>query len=103
VVIESGVGGDFPKGKFSFCQIDKPNVMAIGHKAAEDGRGIIMRLFETSGTETEFSLSFPSLKVGAAYLTDLYEDDAGLLKAEDSRVYLSVGAYGIATVRAVFL
>lgn len=44
---------------FSMLQIAEENVMADTVKAAEDGNGIIVRIYETWGMRTKVHVNFP--------------------------------------------
>lgn len=53
--------GDGPSGEISFLSAQPSNVQVIGVKAPEDGDGLIVRLQEMDGRETDFSLRVSSL------------------------------------------
>jgi hypothetical protein len=83
----------------SFVAIDQPNVQLLALKAAEDGAGVIARLVETEGRETEASLTLPYIEIGQACLTDLVERDLGALAAGRHTVRVHVPSCGMVTVR----
>jgi hypothetical protein len=86
---------------WSFCQVDKPNVMLLTYKLAEDGRGYIVRLVETEGEAVEASVTLPGLAIVRAYETNLVEEDQGLLTHTRDSVRVPLKAFGIATVRVI--
>jgi len=86
-------------GATSFCQVDKPNVLLLTLKEAEDGDGIIIRLIETEGSDVSVTVNLPFIKIGRAYLTNLVEENPGELAAQPHSVTVPVKAFGIATIR----
>ena len=83
----------------SFCQVDKPNVMLLTLKRAEDGDGIIVRLIETEGQETTARVRLPQLTINRAYRTNLVEENEGELTSTPHEVAVPVKAFGISTIR----
>jgi len=83
----------------SFCYIDKPNVILLTVKVAEDRDGIILRLMETEGIDTLVTIRLPFVKVQEAYLTNLVEENKRLLSCQEDKVKAPVKAFGISTVR----
>ena len=60
-------------GKFLEC--DNPEVSVLNWKAAEDGRGYIVRLWNMSDDTQDTALAFAGFTVTAANLTDMVEVD----------------------------
>jgi alpha-mannosidase len=61
--------------EFSAASVNVDNVLITSIKQAEDGNGVILRLYETGGqAETEFNLYFHS-RIKSAHLTLLSEED----------------------------
>jgi len=83
----------------SFCRVDAPNVHLLTLKAAEDGDGLILRLAEVEGRETEVTVHLPGWPIGQAVRCNLVEEDEGTLWHDDHAVRVKVGAHGLATVR----
>ena len=90
--------GKLPKS-MSFCQVDKPNVLLLTLKEAEDGDGIIARLIETEGKDVSVTLTMPFLKIERAYKTNLVEENREIITTREHAVNIPVKAFGIATVR----
>ncbi len=84
-----------------FCGLDTPNVFLTTIKRAEDGKGIIVRLIETDGTQTTTTLTIPHLTIQEAWRTNLVEEIQAPLSCTDHDVTVAVGAFGIATLRIV--
>jgi len=95
--VEGNKDGGLPQST-SLFQLDKPNVMLLTLKNAEEGEGIIVRLIETEGKDTEAILAFPQLSVDKAYQTDLVESNASEIGMDDNAIKLSIKAFAIMTV-----
>lgn len=82
----------------SFLATDSPHVIIETVKAAEDGRGLIVRLYECDRTRGPVGLlcGFP---VAAAWETNLLEEDGVAMPVEGDTVRLSVRPFQILTVR----
>jgi len=72
--------------------------MLLALKNAEEGEGIIARLIETEGKNTDVILAFPQLSANKAYKTDLVENNASEISIGDKSIELSIKAFGIMTV-----
>jgi alpha-mannosidase len=83
--------------------VDKANVIIQAVKVAEDGEGLIVRLREIAGMDTECLLS-GSLFQGkglSAWLTDMIEENETKAQTSKAGVEIPLRAYGIQTVRVV--
>jgi len=98
VFIEGKQEGSLPASR-SFCNVDKPNVILVNMKVAEDKDGIILRLMETEGTETTAAVTLPFIDISEAYLTNLLEENENLLSCQRHRVILPIKSFGTATLR----
>jgi len=83
----------------SFCQVDKPNVLLLTLKQAEDGDGIIIRLIETEGLECIATVTLPFVTISKAYQTNLVEENENVLSAQKHTVAAPMKAFGITTIR----
>ena len=79
-------------------QIDHPYVMIESVKKAEDSDHLIVRLYETSGTEARGVISF-GLNCLSIEEADLMENPIHVLKNNDSRVELRFTPFEIKTLR----
>jgi alpha-mannosidase len=79
-------------------QADRPNVVIETIKPAEDGDGLIARLYESQRQRGPVTLSvgFP---LAGAWRTNLLEENEEQLEAEDGEVRLSVRPFEIVTLR----
>ena len=66
----------------SFCSVDAPNVLALAFKQAEVGRGVILRLMEIEGRETEAVVTLPHAAIARVVETNLVEEDREVLAAD---------------------
>ena len=83
----------------SFCQIDKTNVMLLAMKKAEDNDGIIIRLNETEGRDTEVILTLPKINIAKVYETNLVEVNEKLIEVQGQSIKINMKAFGIKTLR----
>jgi alpha-mannosidase len=93
--------GTLDAGGRSFFQVDRANVLIQAVKMAEDGEGLVIRLREIAGADTEVLLS-SSLSQGkalSAWLADMGEKNEASAQVSDAGVAVPMKAYGIQTVR----
>ena len=83
--------------RFSFMEIQEENVIAETLKAAEDGNGVIVRLYEAYGKRGNIHISFAD-KWNVAQ-TDLPEKEYKLLQQENGEVILNMRPFEIKTLR----
>jgi alpha-mannosidase len=83
----------------SFLQVDGAGVVVENWKAAEDGNGSVLRLLETSGTESRAVLRFPFFHLQRAWLCTAMEDDLKEIPVNDSSLEVTLKPHQIATVR----
>jgi len=79
--------------------VDKPNVLLLTLKRAEDAEGIIVRLIETEGKNVEATVTLPHLTIKKAYRTNLVEENKTKLTNTAHKVTVPVKAFGITTIR----
>ncbi len=82
----------------SFVAVDRPNVVIETVKLAEDGDGVIERLYESQRRRGQFSVkcAFP---VAGAWRTNLLEENQEPLLIEGQKVTASIRPYQIMTLR----
>jgi len=82
----------------SFISTDLPNVVIETVKQAEDGRGVIVRLYESQRRRGEFTLTtgFP---LAEAWRTNLLEENQERLEIEGHHLRFSIKAYQIVSLR----
>ena len=98
VLVEGKSKGYLPES-LSFCQADKPNVILLTLKKAEDGEGIIIRLNETEGIDTEVNVTLPRITIGKVYETNLVEENEKSVDVQGQTIRINVKAFGVKTIR----
>jgi alpha-mannosidase len=85
---------------FSLFSLDTPNVILETVKAAEDGQGLILRLYESQRARGPVTLTcgFP---VSAAWQTNLLEENQQALDVNGNTVTFTIRPYQIVTLRIV--
>lgn len=84
--------------KCSFFETDRPGVVIESIKVAEDGAGIVVRLYEAYGSRGPVALR-TNLPVQAVHRTDLLENDVEKLGFADGLVNLEVHPFEIVTLK----
>jgi len=93
-----GNGGKLPSGHYSLISVSAPNVVVETIKRAEDGNGIIVRLYESQRKRGSVSLrlAFP---VERAWSANLLEENESALEVQDETVSFNIRPYQIMTIR----
>lgn len=94
---EQAASGSLPAEK-SYFQIGKGNVILDTVKAAEDGDGIILRLYESSGTRTRTSLQ-SALPFVEAWECNLVEENEHPIGHENQSISFEMHPFEIKTFR----
>jgi len=92
--------GILPRAK-GFFGVDGSGVIIDAVKLAEDGEGLIFRLYEANGKAENATMTF-FRKPERAAATDLLEKEKGDLNLKDDRLELSFRPFEIKTVRVTF-
>ena len=84
----------------SFIHVDQENVIIETIKAAEDGQGLILRMYESQRKRCNFVLTagFDILEV---FRTNLIEDNLYSLKADGNQIRFEIKPYQIITMRVI--
>ncbi|HIE05080.1 MAG TPA: hypothetical protein EYP61_10010, partial [Candidatus Latescibacteria bacterium] len=95
--------GKLPKEMW-FISVEPSNVFLSGLKKAEEGEGLVVRLYETEGRTTEAEVHFDHSLVGPdprAVEVDILERPISdsTARMEGSTLKVSIPAYGIVTVK----
>ncbi len=89
---------DAASAPVSLVSVDRPGVVIETVKAAEDGRGLIVRLYESHRGRGEVTLE-TALPLAAAERCNLLEEDGQPLSVEGRRVRFHINPYEIVTLR----
>jgi alpha-mannosidase len=84
----------------SFISVDRPNIVIETVKQAEDGQGIVVRLYESQRQRGEVTLT-TNFALANAWQTNLLEENQTALTPSDNSVCLLVKPYQIVTLRLV--
>ncbi|HEY7124862.1 MAG TPA: alpha-mannosidase [Ktedonobacterales bacterium] len=96
----AGAGAALPPTA-SFVATDRPGLVIETVKAAEDGDGIIVRLYDAHNTRGAATLTFARPLLSAEE-TNLLEESLGSAEFSGHELRLSVRPYGIQTLRVRF-
>ena len=93
-------GSDAGSASLSLVAVDAPNVIIETVKQAEDGHGLVVRLYENERRRGPFTLraGFP---LASARRCNLLEEDEAPLAIAGNAVHLTVKPYQIMTLRLV--
>lgn len=82
----------------SLVSVDKPNVVIETIKRAEDGNGIIVRLYESRRMRGQVQLKL-GFAAEAAWETNLLEENESALSVENDSIQFNLKPYQIMTIR----
>jgi alpha-mannosidase len=88
-------------GTYSFFSVEGPGVILDAVKLAEDGSGLVFRLYEANGQAEKAVLRF-FRKPKRAVSTDLLENEISPLAVKEGRLELPFRAFEIQTVKVRF-
>ncbi|MBZ5565280.1 MAG: hypothetical protein LAP13_23025 [Acidobacteriia bacterium] len=100
-VVEGSQEGKWPESARSFMEIAPENVYLTGFKSAEDGDGVILRLYEGAGLATQAAVNFnlPGKKLQAAIACDARERNGSPLKTDGNALRVPLKPWETTTVR----
>jgi alpha-mannosidase len=82
----------------SLVSVDRPNIVVETIKYAEDGRGLVVRLYENQAWRGEFKLT-TGFKIAQAWRTNLLEQDQQEMTFEQNYLQGTIKPYQILTLR----
>lgn len=82
----------------SFASISRKNVIIDTIKCAEDGRGIILRVYESAGIRGNTSITLSAIP-GKVYECNLMEEDENPIQVEDNSFSFFIKPFEIKTFR----
>ena len=85
----------------SLVSVSSPNVIIETIKHAEDGDGIIVRLYESQRKRGQVQVKFGGA-VDSAWVTNLLEENESALSVENDSILLNLKPYQIVTLRVKF-
>jgi alpha-mannosidase len=86
--------------EYSLLSVDQPNVVIETIKRAEDGQGLIVRLYESQRSRRRVTLksAFP---IARAWSTDLLENPQRELAVSANQVKFDIKPFQIITLRLI--
>jgi alpha-mannosidase len=99
-MITSQHSAELPK-EMSFIEVEAKNVVVTAVKQAEDGKGLVLRMYEAEGLEKNFEVRFFG-DIEESWETTLLEENRKKLIHRDRRINISISPYEIKTIRIVF-
>jgi alpha-mannosidase len=85
---------------FSLASTDAPNVIIESVKKAEDGNGVILRLYESHGIDVRATVCI-GIPVKRASLTNLLEEEIDQVKVEAGKAVVGLKPFEIVTLRVM--
>ncbi|MCH4191411.1 MAG: alpha-mannosidase [Butyrivibrio sp.] len=95
------IGGGIAATEFSFAQVDSRNVCLDTVKKAEDGNGIILRMYEYENALTKCHVSLPGMKIREVQETDCLENKCGETECTEYGFDMTIRPYEIKTFRVI--
>ena len=85
---------------YSFIQVESPHVVLETIKVAEDGSGLILRLYETNAQRGKFVIK-TKFKIAKAWRSDILEKNKEEIEVEERRITGYILPYQILTYRVI--
>lgn len=92
------LNGPIKKADYSLVSVDSPNVVIETVKQAEDGNGLIVRLYESRRFHSQVTLQ-TGFGLAGAWVTDLLENSQEEIPTFQNRIKLDIRPYQIITLR----
>ena len=100
VAVKANPQGPLPAEPTSLISVDEPGVIVIGTKKADEGGGLIVRLWELTGKATTAHLRVDRrVPAARAMACNLVEEPQHPLESRDGRIAVPIRGSGLATVR----
>jgi alpha-mannosidase len=100
VSVPGNPAGPLPQDQASLIHVAEPNVLVTGVKLADDGEGLIVRLWELAGRSTTAHLRLdPHIAAARAQTCSLVEEARESLTIRDGVIEVPARGSGLATVR----
>jgi hypothetical protein len=99
--VEAAQEGKWQEAARSFLEVEPKNVYVAGFKTAEDGKGVILRLYEGAGLAASAVLNFklPGVSLEAAALCDGRERILSSIAVENNSLRIAFKPWETSTVR----
>jgi alpha-mannosidase len=101
IFTEGPHGGALP-ARAGFLEVASDEVVLLAGKRAEDGRGLLLRLWNLAKHDVTAPVRFPLSEIAEVYRTNLLEEDQGpALPSGAHEFTVEIGARGVAAVRVL--
>ncbi|MBU6402597.1 MAG: hypothetical protein KGS61_19940, partial [Verrucomicrobia bacterium] len=97
-----GWHGRLPEAEASLASVSPENLVLTTLKPAEDGRGLVVRVLETAGRDTDGRVKLPRLKVRGALEANAVEVPGRSLRTDGDAVRFHIRPHQVLTLRVVF-
>ncbi len=97
--IAGGNGGGQLDNQASFAQVDPPGVRLSAVKRAEDGEGVILRLYDLEGRDQTATVTLPLVTIEEVHVTNPVEETIRELPSNAHAVQVPISASAVTTVR----
>ncbi|HEY5911299.1 MAG TPA: glycosyl hydrolase-related protein, partial [Verrucomicrobiae bacterium] len=94
-----GRAGRLPPAEAGFVLVEPQNIIVSAFKAAEDGRGLVLRVLETGGRECDGAVRLPLFRVSSATEATAVETPGKALKCDSDSVRFHIKPNQILTIR----
>ena len=94
------VKGGQPGDEYSLANVDKENVILETVKAAEDGEGIVLRMYESENAKTKVTLTV-NKTFSKAYICNLLEEIQEEAIVNENQITVTCKPYEIVTIKIV--
>ncbi|MFN8545787.1 MAG: glycosyl hydrolase-related protein [Candidatus Binatia bacterium] len=102
IALARNQAGQLTAATGSFLSVSAPNVVVTAFKPAEEGdRGLVVRLWETAGTATSFTIATGPFQPTQAWVVSLNETDLGPASVSAGAISAAIGANQIMAFRFV--
>jgi hypothetical protein len=100
VTVKANPQGPLPQQPTSLVSVDEPGVIVTGVKQAEEGQGLVVRLWELTGKATTAHVRLDKhIPAAKATACNLVEEPANPLEIKDGLISVPIRGSGLATVR----
>jgi len=87
-------------GEYSFASVNKSNVVIETIKQAEDGKGTVLRMYESENSYTKAELTVGT-DFTKAYVCNLLEEEEQEAQHDGSRISVTLKPYEVVTIKLV--
>ena len=87
-------------GSFSYVSVDAPNVVIETVKKAEDGKGIVVRMYESENSYTKAKVKVAG-EYGKAFVCNLLEEEEQEAPVQAGEIAVTLKPYEVVTLKLV--